>query len=512
MRWGQKLGLNPDYTLRHPVWGDGTKWGETSIDASIALSWIIEVDWDNDGFFNGENESGYAFDISVKRGRKFYLNSSGTGFQPVEIGEASISLSDESGRFDTYNTSGDLYGMLLPGRRIRIRVKRESDAAIKDVFIGNIIDIRPGGGDEKTVTITAQDDVRTLKNVKARTGIYTNIRYNAAIENVLSVIEWKGASSVEDTISDTMPYYWASGKPAFDEIIDIVNSTLGLFYISKSGGVVYLDRLNNAEPATEITDADWMRDYGVRIPQPWEVVRNIVRVYARARKAVTGVEVWRMNDTPTIQPGASITIWAFHSYNNIEVPATSITTPVVTTDYTGSISSADISITVTAYAIASKLVITNNNASAQVLTLMKLRGDVITADPYTYIEDTNDDSVEIYGIREFEMQTDWLQDINAATDQVNALLSRLSSAKQFPRLMLRGNPLKQFDAELFDIHDINLVSKNISNQLRVGYIEHKSTTRNLQVFNTIFYYEPNMSGLSEGTWIFPATFGLTTVF
>jgi hypothetical protein len=512
MRWGQMLSRDNLGNPVAPKWGDGTLWGQADTVTSI-LTWAIEIDWNNTGVFDGSNEMPYIFNISVRRGRKFYMNSGGSGFQPVDIGEATIQCQNESGRFDAYNPDGPLYGLLLPGRRFRIRVKRESDGAIKDIFSGRILDIRPNYGNSNIVTITAQDDIKLLKDISVKTSLYTMLRYNNAITNLLSTINWQNGTSIDSVISDTMPYYWADGsKKVFDEITDLVNAVLGLFFVAADGSATYYDRLNSPDPLLTLTDADWQRDYGVRVPQPWEVVRNNIRVYSRARLATSTVEIWRLSDVPLIPAGASITIWATFSYNSQNAPATSVVTPVATTDYTGSVSTADISVVMTTFASSAKLVVTNNNAGAQTVTLLKLRGILILADQYTYAEDSDTTSIAAYGQRDFEVNSDWLQDVNSAIDQVYVLLAQLSYPKQFPRVMLKNNPAKQFEVDLFDILTLDFTSKKITGDLRVGYIEYQTLTRNLENVSTILYFEPDMARNTSGTWIFPAAFGLTTVF
>ena len=60
-----------------------TKYGELTdlkysefkygITASDNLLWAIEVDWDNDGLFDGQNEATYTYDFQSSRGRDYYI-------------------------------------------------------------------------------------------------------------------------------------------------------------------------------------------------------------------------------------------------------------------------------------------------------------------------------------------------------------------------------------------------------------------------------------------------------
>ena len=43
------------------------------------LTWILLIDWDNDGVFNGDNEAGRIFDLETTNGRQFFMKSDGSG-------------------------------------------------------------------------------------------------------------------------------------------------------------------------------------------------------------------------------------------------------------------------------------------------------------------------------------------------------------------------------------------------------------------------------------------------
>jgi aryl carrier-like protein len=492
------------------------KYGAVAVDRR--LSWGLEVDWDNDGIFDGSNEAGYAIGMTLKRGRLFFMKSGGEGFQPVDVGEITFTLQDIDGRFDPYNIDSPLYQSILPGRRIRVTVKDETSGIVYPVFYGRLKELRQNYGNVQTVTMTAQDEQKLLTEKRIRTNIYTSIRFDTAISHCLTQAGWDMTTDIDSTVSDTMPYWWARGDAAFTEIMSLVDAVFGRFFVSADGTATYLSRLQNDTSAATLNDSDVMLDYGIRLPSPLDVVKNIIRIYARARTAHTNIEFWRLADTPTIPAGESRTIWAEFRYNNADVAATSVTTPVATTDYTantasdgsGSNLTGSISIVMTSFATSAKLVITNNSVSAAYITLLKVRGNGVSADEYTFAEESNDASIAIYGEREFIVKSDWLQDLNSAIDQAQIYSTQLAELKKFPRVKLRNNPSKQFGLDLFNLVSLSLT--NVTEDQRISYIEHQWINRSGDVLDTYFYFEPNMAGNTSGTWIFPATFGLSTVF
>lgn len=498
-----------DYDLRgYGVTARGTMYG---VSVSKALRWAIEVDWDGDGAFTGENEADHCVGYNLRRGREFFMKSDGSGFEPVRVGTVALTLLNEDRRYDPYYAAGDLYGLLDRNQRIRIRVMDEATGIIYPRFDGYIDDIRPNYGTPSTVTLIASDGLKVLTNKKIRSsGVYTTIRYNIALAQCLTDAGWAGASSIDSIVSDTMPYWWTSGNSALSEMQDLTDAVLGRLFAAADGTITYKSRLSSDTPIYTMLDADVLESYKIRVPTPRETIRNLIRVYARARTIHAAVELWRAVDQPSIPTGGSITVWANFSYNGEDVPATVVTDPVNGVDYTCS-AGGIITHVMTTFAASAKIVFTNAGVPAT-MTLMKLRGTCITTDEYTFAEDSDAASIAIYGEREFVIDTNWLQDINSAIDQVAALKVILSTPRQYPRVLLRHNVAKQFGVDLFDIISVNFVSMGYTDDLRVGYIEESWTIPTGDVVDTIIGFEPNMAGSTTGSWIFTVIFGLTTVF
>ena len=454
------------------------------------LTWALEIDWDGDGSFDGQNDAAHLFSVEVERGRQFFLANQGGGFEPVAAGRMTARIVDQERKYDPYNSASPLNGLVIPGRAFRLRVKRESDGVVLDVIAGEIDDIKPDyGASVRTVTISGIDSLRRLQNIRISSAVQVTIQYDSAIAQCLAAAGFS-SYSVDTTVSDSMPYWWTSGRSANAEINSLVDAVLGYFFIAADGTPTYISRIPG--DASVITLTDSLIQRGIVVLNPWDVVRNIVRVYARARRKQSGVEMWRISDVPQIPAGESRTIWAKYSYNNDDtVAATAITSPVSSTDYTansaadgsGTDLTADISIALTAFASTAKLVVTNGGASAAYITLLKLRGDVIAADAYTYAESQSAASIAQYRERELVIENDWLQDLNTAISQADALLDRLEIARRFPRVWIKALPTAQF-LELFALVTAAFASDGISGDMRVGYIKHTSVDRRCQIIST----------------------------
>lgn len=497
----------------------GLTYGAATV--SRPVTWIFEVDWDNDGYYTGDNEGLYlTHPMEIEAGRQFFVRSDGQGFEPVQPSRATLTLLNTDGRYDPFNLSSPLAGLILPGRRFRLRVRKEADGTIEDVMVGRIVDIRPNYGDVDTVRVELVNAVEDLKKKNIRTSVFSTIPYDDALVQCLIAFNWTDTIDIDTTVSEAMNYWWARGENAFEEITMITEAALGMFCVAEDGSATYKSRISGETPLMTITDAEILNSYQIRTPMPWETIFNVIRVYARKRTAVNGVTLWQAGDIPLIPAGESREIWAEFSYNDEEAVATSVTTPVENTDYEansqsdggGTDLSANITVTTTDFATASKLVVANGGGTDAYMTLLKLRGNAIVADKYTFVERDDTDSIEDFGERELIVKSDWLQDINTAIDEATILRTRLATQRQFPRFKMLDQFDLQFGMRLFALVQIDFEENGITGEYRIGWYKHRSIDELCYKFETEVFLEPNLLGNVSGTWVFPAVFGTTTVF
>ena len=485
------------------------------------LTWILLIDWDNDGVFNGDNEAARIFDLETTNGRQFYMKSDGSGPEEVSEGSVSLSLDNHDGRFDPYNLSSPLAGYIMPGRKFQLKVVDEATGTIYPIMTGAIEEIRPNYGAIDTVKMTLINEKRQLSKTIVRTTVQQNMRYDDALDKILDTIGWSASKrDIDSNISEVMPYWWGGGNDAWTEMQGVADAALGMLCISEDGKLTYISRISGDSSTVTLGDSDVTLDYGIRTPSPWETVRNRIWIYARAWHQSTDVELWNSNDQLMILPGESKALWATYTAGGESAVATSVTQPVANTDYmfnsapdgTGTDLTSYISIVMSAFATTAKLTITNSGATTAYRKLLKLRGNAITPDKYTYVERTDQASIDDYGDLLYEIKSDWLQDVNTAIDEANILIARLVTARQYPRVKISDKPSKQFALKLFRLVNTNFVCKGISGEFRVGYIKHRWLDRTGDRVETEIFLEPNLMSNLSGTWIFPATMGVTTVF
>ena len=479
----------------------------------MALTWKFEIDWDDDTVYT--DEAGKASDFQSWRGRSEYISPSGNGINPVGLGQCSFVLDNQDGRYDAWNTSSALYPDVEPGKFVKVSVA--STATYYEVFAGEIIDIIPSSVNRnETVTVLCADGYRRLVDNDSTTILYANITTDTAMGHVLTDANYPAAwGTALDSGLDTIPYWWGTGEKVHRQIADLVDSELGTFFIAADGKATFHNRHKVLTSAYTITQAELLTD--VSLPQPWDNVRNIVNIVVNPRTIPdTGLEIYRLYDIPLVAAGAAITIWARYKYNYTDVPADNVIDPLVTTDYTmntqsgggGADASGDFTVVMTDFGDTAKLVITNNGAVPAYITMLNLRGDPITQ-PYQS-KAVAEKAEYATKPRVLTLDLPWQQQFNIGQDFANFLASALANPEPYPVIKIEDRATYQFTVDLFDLITLQIAAKGISDDFRIGRIEHRWLTSNGQSVVTKFYLE-QYSGLS-GYWRFTTQIGVSSIF
>jgi len=468
------------------------KYGVTT---TTNLLWSMEVDWDDDDLFDGQNEAAYAYDFQSSRGRDYYIRPKADGFERMPIGEAVIRLYNDTGRYDPFNAAGALYGNLESGKKVQIKVKNGTAGVNYPVFTGILDELIPYGR-RGTVDLIIKGCWNFLQEADVRAAIQEDITADTAIGAILDYVNWPAIWGRDlDIGPDVINYWWEPKLKAKGEIESLSESGMGYVFVARDGKLTYYSRHNDAAAVTILTEDELLKD--ISIPQPGKFTRNIVGIQAYPKVEQALQVIWTLNEIPSISgSGDDYEVWAYHTYDGNNVPAIDIVTPLLNTDWSmntqedggGVDIGADCTISFSDFGQTSKTVITNNNANTGYLTLLQVRGKPVESPDVA--EKVGEGAEYDTRPKAFNLDLAWLQDTNVAQDMATFLAGFMLANPIFPKGFVEDRPTIQFDLELFDKVTLTLATWGIDTDFQLSKIKHKWLNKSGQLVRTEFQFEP----------------------
>jgi hypothetical protein len=387
----------------------------------------VEIDWDGLGLFANPytDVTQYVLDVECFRGR----DEPNTLRGRCEPGTLRMVLENRSGAFSPVFPTSPLYGLLLPGRRVRFGILTPITFQTWQGKIINITQSRWGG--LPVAIIEARGPLLDIADVRVSPPADTGALTGAIITKILDAAAYSASLRTLDAGQTTTSQWYVNDRPALDAGRDMEEAELGLLSESPAGHIVYRDRAHRLSGARLVSQATFSDAPGATYPftkiemgDPNKNIVNVVRSTVTPYSTAALADLWTLTgETPTIGPGQTKTWYAEVSGNTLYVAAW--TTPVSGTDYTvGGVALGDLSVVVVKAATTMKISITNNHATnVATITLLKARGTAVTAGTPTTVEGTNAASVTKYGSRTYQLASPWLPNTNAAQSYVDSLLA-----------------------------------------------------------------------------------------
>lgn len=461
----------------------------------------LEVDWDNDGMYDGQNEAIHLQDLSIVRGRKYLISADGESFQEEETGRLSATLLDENRRYDPYNDTSPLTGGLSGGKYFRVQVRTPAD----DIYplMAGILD-DPSSFSESTVNksrFEGTDGWAFLRNQRNEVTVplQQNIYAEQAIAMVLDRAGWPRIwGSDLGAGVDQRPYFWVDARSAAKVIHDLAHSELGNVSISADGKLRYRSRLSFETEVAFLTEDD-IRIDTLRRLSPAEVIRNVIKIESSPRSEEAVQTVWEIPSRLQVLAGETISdLFVEFKYNSATVPVKDPIAPVSGTDFnatanddgTGTDLTANVSIAMYPFGTKANLVITNNGASTA-WVYVKVRG-VPLSSPNTISFVYEDElSIRQFGRRPFTLSID--QNVNVARQYLDILKAYMNLSRNFLTVELLPNPELQFKLDLGQIVRGQFSSLSINQPYRIIRIAHKWNDKAGLNTRTTLWLEPYMS-------------------
>lgn len=489
-------------------YGTGVLYGSSG---TPNLLWGLEIDWDGDGRFDGSNEARYAVDMWCERGRRGFINEDGNGFERVLPGKFYAVLENKDERYDPYNLASPLYPLIRPGLRVRVTVQEGAGGTRYEAFRGRLKDLAPQADDEQA-QLEAADDTTYLSSTPVTLAVQMGARVDDLMHLVLDHIGWPAAERAIDAATDVIPYWWADGVSAWEALCGLAEAVLGSFFIAADGKATFLSRAHANTAAVTLEQSELGK--AIRLPQPWENMRNVIKVEARPRVAVPDTELWRYQEKPAIAAGGTLEVWTDFTAAGESVPASVVTAPIPVTDYTfnsaadGSGTDMTYSFTVIPYAFGKTalLRIVNNSASTGYPTLLKIRGTALT------LPDTSTAQVDAGAAEKmvFRLESDWLQDTNLAKSFADFLGDNLPLVRAFPEVRLTARPALQFALDLGTRAAISAPAKGINAIYACSWLSWRWLASTGQAVETEARFEPLPAGSVQ--WRFTVKMGEESYF
>lgn len=468
----------------------------------------LDVDWNMDGTYDSLDNGRMMTSLRIRRGKRNMIRPSGDGFEEDEGGTMITSLVDLYDWYDPFANTD-----IGAGKYFRLRVQTPSGETFS-LITGKINEpvISEGRG-ARRAQINGNDGWNTLRDQTNRVNIalQEDLYGDEAMDLLLDAIGWTTLWGRDLSGGVDLHQYWyATDKSAATALYDLAFSEMGKLWIAGDGKVTFRNRHFVDSSLFTITDNDVYLG-SVKVLDPWEVVRNSIRVTAVNHEIQSVVQLWSSIEIIRLGAGeVRSDIFATYTYNGESVIGTNIIAPVAGVDYVANTESdgsganvtANVSVTATPFSSAAKMTFQNNGAVIAYLIVNKLRGDALIANNESS-ESNDTTSQSRYQVRSLDVSYDWIGNVNMARAFARHLKDTLAYPAKVISFQLIDKPDKQFAMDLGKQVDVNIESKGIVGTYRVYYLEHEWTDAAGLATRSTFYLEPSVASL-DNYWILPA--------
>lgn len=361
------------------------------------------IDWGADGTFAnvGDDVTDRVMDkgtpVTIRYGR-----DQARALAPLAPGRAQFELNNKSRDYSPENSASPLFGLVLPGRDVRLRAVHNS--VTYGLFRGHLdeFDILPAL-ETKSARITCLDPLARLKSVRVTTDLHHGLRTGAAIGHLLDAAGWPADLRDLDAGATTIPWWWVDGDDAYTALQQILDAEgpPSLVTIDIDGRMVFRDRhhrlLRTASTTVQTTFRDdgaepvmappLVYDHGLR-----DIINTITFDIPIRRPSGLVAQVWQMQGQRAIADGETIQLAAQGN-----TPFFGAITPAAGVDYT--VLSGTVTTALTRTAGVSTLVLVTATGGPAVIDGMAVRAYPIVTETTVQVTAEDTTSIDRYGRR-----------------------------------------------------------------------------------------------------------------
>ncbi len=431
--------------------------------------YLIEVTWGNAIY---DDITADVKTIRYSRGKSSELGN-------AEVGQLSITLNNETGKYTPSNAASVLYGYLKPKKVISVVYC--SGATDYHLFYGFIEEIIPHPHlTEQYCIITAVDGLDYLSRHDMATALYKNQLTGTIHGYILDDAGWSATMRLIDAGQDTVPYWYGADIYARNAQGEIDKSEQGFSWVDGAGYFRFEDRYHRSS-AVHQTSQTTFNDTMANITYSLNTknVYNIVKVTVTPWTVKPVAERWRLQETPAIPVGETYTYWGESQY----YVDTWATLNVGDTDFTFTGGTA--TATQTNFAKTIKIVVTNTGTTPVTITLLKARGTWYDSETKVTRKAEDTASQLAYQKRTYELEGQHMTDSNKAQDFANYAIGKYKD----PRAEITVSLMNQDAATLTQI-----LSREISDRIT---IVNTKLGVSADYFIDYMEHDISMSGLSH---------------
>lgn len=479
------------------------------------LAWTFNVAWD--GSFSGihdtfNNEAMRMVDLTVVRGRDNMLAPDSGGFERFASGEVVGIFDNEDGRYNPWNTDSPIYPYVSPGKFVKIGVKDVSGGAggtHYGIMQGIISDIQPfNRGKKPYVRITVRDGLTWLRGQTVNSVLYKDGTITDALTAILAAAAWPWESSLatSDLMDEEKDYWWLWEDNVAEAISDLAEAEVGVYFHGSDGIFYFFNR--DYEYAQTIAVAQTVILKEITVPQPWELIRNEIRVsswpkavyggavldlYLLIGSGGLGIEILN-GETFTVD--AKIANGAF-PFQIVPDPDHTATDHSVTENGngTGDDYTADCPLTYdTPVSEGTTMTVVNNSGHNGWLQFIWIGGKPVYAPNKSTAFSLDATSQAAYGQKTLTLDSFWQENTGLAPLIANWLLAELKDPLPVPTIQFENRPAYQFGYDLYDQVVLTVDELDIDAQeFRIGKIEHHWLLENGSAVRTVWKLEPYLT-------------------
>lgn len=444
------------------------------------MTWLMRVDWDDDGSFLHPNDDITA-DVCDKNPVTWEL-----GMRPFEhIADESVlqfTVWNDDRKYSPENSGSPLYGKLRPGLGVQLSYAgivlwQGFTAAFKPA------PLRYG---KRTTAVECRGIKAQLEAFELYSPLYENVTADAVIADLATTIIIPPSASglwllgemgyselgygtylgditdvaLLDVGQHTFAYVGDNSQNqgalnAYALFKDLAETERGYIFVNRDGKIVFWNRHHLLNDVTaDVTLDNTAED--IPYTTPFEDLVNYIEVECFPRQVAAAATdlLWELSNPITLPPGTSQTIQTpfIDATTKQKIGARNVQTPsgadVVFSTGTGSIYKTDTG-------QRSDITVTNTGTNAAVLDTLNVRGQSITSHYPAQVYSQDAVSVAQYGKRALKLSLKLLHDVSEAQGIADfELVQRNSAAGRAESVKLKDRPTPTHDQITKTIGDL----------------------------------------------------------